>query len=54
MQDGQCWKQSMEGAFKNYLLTSPHRTEQGTYGPAARKKSQKERYAALNKDVKRP
>ena len=26
--------QAMEGAFKNYMLTIPHRIEMGTYGPA--------------------
>ena len=35
-QDAQGWRQAMENAFKNYMLTIPHRIEMGTYGPAAR------------------
>ena len=33
----------MEGAFKNYMLTIPHRIELGTYGAAARAKGVKDR-----------
>jgi enoyl-CoA hydratase len=49
MQDGQGWRQAMEGAFKNYMLTIPHRIEMGTYGPKAREKAPKDRFAVLNK-----
>jgi enoyl-CoA hydratase len=48
-QDAQGWKQAMENAFKNYMLTIPHRIEMGTYGPAAREKAPKDRFAVLNK-----
>ena len=48
-QDAQGWRQAMEGAFKNYMLTIPHRMEMGTYGPAAREKAPKDRFAVLNK-----
>ena len=48
-QDAQGWRQAMEGAFKNYMLTIPHRIEMGTYGPAAREKAPKDRFAVLNK-----
>ncbi len=48
-QDAQGWRQAMEGAFKNYMLTIPHRMEMGTYGPAAREKTPKDRFAVLNK-----
>ena len=47
-QDAQGWRQAMESSFKNYMLTIPHRMEMGTYGPKAREKSAKERYAGLN------
>ena len=36
MQNAQGWRAAMEGAFKNYMLTIPHRIEMGTYGPGAR------------------
>ena len=49
MQDAQGWRQAMEGAFKNYMLTIPHRIELGTYGPAAREKPPKDRFGVLNK-----
>jgi enoyl-CoA hydratase len=39
----------MEGAFKNYMMTIPHRIEMGTYGPKARAKNPKDRFAVLNK-----
>jgi enoyl-CoA hydratase len=39
----------MENAFKNYMLTIPHRIEMGTYGPKAREKAPKDRFAVLNK-----
>lgn len=48
-QDAQGWHQAMEGAFKNYMLTIPHRIDMGTYGPAAREKNPKDRFAVLNK-----
>ena len=44
----------MENAFKNYMLTIPHRIEMGTYGPAAREKAPKDRFAVLNKKACRP
>jgi enoyl-CoA hydratase len=47
--DAQGWRQAMEGAFKNYMMTIPHRIEMGTYGPAAREKAPKDRFAVLNK-----
>jgi enoyl-CoA hydratase len=48
-QDAQGWRQAMENAFKNYMLTIPHRIEMETYGPKAREKAPKDRFAALNK-----
>jgi enoyl-CoA hydratase len=48
-QDAQGWRQAMENAFKNYMLTIPHRIEMGTYGAAAREKAPKDRFAVLNK-----
>ena len=51
MLDAQGFKQSMENSFKNYMLTIPHRMEMGTYGPAARDKAPKDRFAVLNKKV---
>jgi enoyl-CoA hydratase len=39
----------MENAYTNYMLTIPHRMEMGTYGPAAREKAPKDRFAVLNK-----
>jgi enoyl-CoA hydratase len=47
--DAQGFRQAMEGAFKNYMMTIPHRMEMGTYGPAAREKAPKDRFAVLNK-----
>jgi enoyl-CoA hydratase len=47
--DAQGWRQAMENAFKNYMLTIPHRMEMGTYGPKAREKAPKERFAVLNR-----
>jgi enoyl-CoA hydratase len=47
--DAQGFRQALEGAFKNYMLTIPHRIELGTYGPAAREKNPKDRFAVLNK-----
>lgn len=49
MQDAQGWHVAMEGAFKNYMMTIPHRIEMGTYGPKAREKAPKDRFAVLNK-----
>ncbi len=50
--DAQGWRQALEGAFKNYMLTIPHRMELGTYGPKAREKAPKERFAVLNKNAR--
>jgi enoyl-CoA hydratase len=47
--NAQGWREAMEGAFKNYMLTIPHRMEMGTYGPAARAKNPKDRFGILNK-----
>jgi enoyl-CoA hydratase len=47
--DAQGWRQALEGAFKNYMITIPHRMELGTYGPKAREKSPKQRFSVLNK-----
>ena len=47
-QDAQGFRQAMEGAFKNYMLTIPHRIEMGTYGPTARETNPKDRFAVLN------
>ena len=47
--DRQGMRQSLEGSFKNYMITIPHRMELGTYGPKAREKSAKDRFARLNK-----
>jgi len=49
-QDAQGWRQAMENAFKNYMLTIPHRIEIGTYGPAAREKAPKDRFGVLQED----
>jgi enoyl-CoA hydratase len=48
-QDAQGWRQAMEGAFKNYMMTIPHRIEMGTYGPKAREMAPKDRFGVLNK-----
>jgi enoyl-CoA hydratase len=47
--DAQGFKAAMAGAFKNYMMTIPHRMELGTYGPKAREKNPKDRFAVLNK-----
>ena len=47
MQNAQGWREAMEGAFKNYMMTIPHRIELGTYGPKAREKNPKDRFAVL-------
>jgi len=47
--DAQGFKAAMAGAFKNYMMTIPHRMELGTYGPKAREKDPKDRFAVLNK-----
>ena len=44
--DIQGHRRAAEAAFKNYMLTIPHRQALGTYGPAARAKGVKERIAA--------
>ena len=49
MQNAQGWRAAMEGAFKNYMMTIPHRIEMGTYGPKAREKAPKDRFAVLSK-----
>jgi enoyl-CoA hydratase len=50
--NAQGWREAMEGAFKNYMLTIPHRMEMGTYGPAAREKNPKDRFGVLNKKTR--
>ncbi len=50
--DAQGFRQAMEGAFKNYMMTIPHRIEMGTYGPKAREKAPKDRFAVLNQKGK--
>ena len=40
---------TVKAAFKNYMLTIPHRIELGTYGAAAREKNPKDRFGVLNK-----
>ncbi|UYN93985.1 MAG: enoyl-CoA hydratase [Enhydrobacter sp.] len=50
--DAQGFRQAMEGAFKNYMMTIPHRIEMGTYGPKAREKAPKDRFAVLNQKSK--
>ena len=47
--DAQGFRAAMEGAFKNYMMTIPHRMELGTYGPKARERDPKDRFAVLNK-----
>ncbi len=47
--NAQGWREALEGAFKNYMLTIPHRIEMGTYGAAAREKNPKDRFGILNK-----
>src|SRR5262249_4989207 len=49
MPNAQGWREAMEGAFKNYMMTIPQRIEMGTYGPKAREKNPKDRFAVLNK-----
>jgi len=51
MQNAQCWREAMEGAFKNYMITIPHRIELGTYGAAVREKNPKDRFGVLNKNL---
>lgn len=46
--DAQGQRDALEIAFKNYMLTIPHRIERGTYGEAARAKSAKDRFSLLN------
>jgi enoyl-CoA hydratase len=46
--DAQGQRQALETAFKNYMLTIPHRVERGTYGEAARAKGPKDRFGILN------
>jgi enoyl-CoA hydratase len=47
MLDIQGQRTAIEGAFKNYMLTIPHRQMLGTYGEAARAKSGAERVRAV-------
>jgi len=47
--DAQGQRTAIEGAFKNYMLTIPTRIEHGTYGPEAREKNPKDRFAVLNR-----
>jgi enoyl-CoA hydratase len=51
MQNAQGWREAMEGAFKNYMITIPHRIELGTYGAAVREKNPKDRFGVLNKNL---
>jgi len=51
MQNAQGWREALEGAFKNYMMTIPHRIEMGTYGAAAREKNPKDRFGVLNKNL---
>lgn len=44
--DIQGHRQAIEAAFKNYMMTIPHRQALGTYGAAARARSVKERIQA--------
>ena len=44
--DIQGHRQAVEAAFKNYMMTIPHRQALGTYGAAARARSVKERIQA--------
>ena len=53
MQNAQGWHAALEGAFKNYMMTIPHRIELGTYGAAAREKNPKDRFGVLNKNLKK-
>ena len=49
MLDTQGQRQAIDIAFKNYMMTIPHRIEMGTYGPKARERAPKDRFAVLNK-----
>ena len=53
MQNEQGWREALEGAFKNYMMTIPHRIELGTYGAAVREKAPKDRFGVLNKNLKK-
>lgn len=46
MLDAQGHRRAVEAAFKNYMLTIPHRQALGTYGAAARARGVKARIAA--------
>ena len=46
--DAQGQRAALDIAFKNYMLTIPHRIERGTYGEAARAKNPKDRFSMLN------
>ena len=47
--DIQGHRQAVEAAFKNYMLTIPHRQALGTYGAAARARGVKERIQARDR-----
>ena len=46
--DAQGQRAALDIAFKNYMITIPHRIERGTYGEAARAKNPKDRFSVLN------
>lgn len=48
MLDAQGQRQSFEGAFKNYMLTIPHRRDLGTFGTDVTAKGAKDRIKKLN------
>jgi enoyl-CoA hydratase len=48
-EDHQGYRRAVESAFKNYMLTIPHRQAMGTYGAEARAKGVKERLQARDK-----
>ncbi|MBM3490188.1 MAG: enoyl-CoA hydratase [Alphaproteobacteria bacterium] len=47
MLDAQGQRVALEGAFKNYMLTIPHRMALGTYGEAARRQGGRARVRAV-------
>jgi enoyl-CoA hydratase len=49
MMDAQGQRESLVGAFKNYMLTIPHREVLGTYGGKSRTEGARRRIDLLNK-----
>jgi hypothetical protein len=49
MLEAQGHRQALAGAFKNYMLTIPHRQDLGTYGGAARTEGARRRIDLLNR-----